>query len=119
MRREIADVLGLFFTKLKATQGSGHAQLLEEVFQEYAERDLSERLKDETFREELKQFEGSRPSPQVSTATASPCSARPSSNALFSRPGALKSVQSTCRPTRQTGRSSAGRKLDELLVLHY
>jgi hypothetical protein len=56
---EIGDILHLYFTKLKATPGANREQLAEQVFHEYAERDLAERLKDQAFQERLKQFEGS------------------------------------------------------------
>ena len=56
---EISDMLKLYFEKLKAAPTANREQLVEEVFQEYAERDLAERLKDEAFRQRLKQFEGS------------------------------------------------------------
>ena len=56
---EISDMLKLYFDKLKASPSANREQLVEEVFQEYTERDLSERLTDEAFRQRLSQFEGS------------------------------------------------------------
>ena len=48
-----------YFRKLKATPGADREKLIEEVFQEYTERDLAVRLTDAAFRQRLKQFEGS------------------------------------------------------------
>jgi hypothetical protein len=57
--QDIREMMVAYFEKLKATPTADRQQLVEQVFQEYTERDLAERLKDENFRQRLKQFEGS------------------------------------------------------------
>jgi hypothetical protein len=57
---EVSDMLAAYFAKVKATPAADRGALIEQVFHEYAERDLAERLKDQAFQERLKQFEGSQ-----------------------------------------------------------
>ena len=56
---EVVEMMAEYFRKLKATPGADRERLIEEVFQEYTERDLAVRLTDAAFRQRLKQFEGS------------------------------------------------------------